>query len=102
MTLPATTEKPSTSETATTDLDNSAHIAARQANAFTKNEDISATGSGEGKAAEAASGNESTSGRQGGGGGMMHSNEQSEIEKWAEKEYEERMEDEYAKREGGA
>ncbi len=100
MTVPVTTEKPSTSETATTDVDNSAYIAARQANAFAQNEDINATGTDNGKAADAGTENKSTSGRQ--GGGMMHSKEQSEIEKLAEKEYEERMEDEYAKREGGA
>jgi hypothetical protein len=75
MAVPSNTEKPST---ATTAVDNSANIAARQA------------GLGQSNVDEA------------GQPGQGQQKEKSEVEKLAEKEYEERIEEEYAKREGGA
>ena len=76
MPVPTSTEKPSTSETATTDMDNSANLAAQQAHG-------------------GLSGQKESQGQTQEGG-------KSEVEKAAEREYEERIEDEYAKREGGA
>lgn len=73
MTGPATTEKPSTSETA---VDNSANISAQQAGGLNPLP----------QQTEAESGQK----------------QKGQAELAAEKEYEARMEDEYAKREGGA
>lgn len=88
MPAPLTTEKPSTSETPAPAVDNSANLAARQAEDFTKNEGIDSTNAGTQQQQPAH--------------GQSQAKEKSEVEKLAEQEYEERMEDEYAKREGGA
>lgn len=77
MQAPSEAGKASSSETRSAAVDSSANIAAKQAHGSTRNEPIgSVTGAREGK--------------------------ETDAQKEADRKYEERIEDEYAKREGGA
>ena len=80
MPVPVTTEKPSTSETAVTDVDNSGNIAAQQAQLGFSDEQKK---------------QQQQQQQQGADEGKKTKEEADEL-------YEERIEEEYAKREGGA